>query len=175
MRRLSGVHKDRLPKREVRFRRVETAIEAMPKWLDEVGQEEFKRLAPQLIDNGLLTHGNVICLAKLAAAHARGVHAEEDVALEGTWIEVPIYDKKGDLVGESKKINPMLKEARDCSMEYKAWCQEFGLTPSASAKVVADPPEEKRDDFDEFLVPEESAAVNESPVEGEPDQSGKPN
>jgi hypothetical protein len=38
-------------------------MEAMPKWLDEVWQEEFRRLAPEEMQQGLLDWGNIIFFA----------------------------------------------------------------------------------------------------------------
>jgi hypothetical protein len=63
LRKLSGGNLHRINKREARFRKINTAEEALPTWLDDLGREEFQRLAPELIAQGLLDRGNIMLFA----------------------------------------------------------------------------------------------------------------
>ena len=74
LRELSGGNLHRINKREARFRKVKSAEEALPDWHDEKANEEFHRLVPDPIAQGLLDRGNIMFFAfGICATPARSV------------------------------------------------------------------------------------------------------
>ena len=98
-------------------------------------RKEWDRIAPQLDRLGLLTdldrtalQGYCECYAHRAAA-ARLLHT------------------RGMMVGKVK--NPAAQMFRDMDTAARAWCAEFGLSPSARARMVL--PDEKNLDLERFM------------------------
>jgi phage terminase small subunit len=93
-----------------------------PDWLLPEAKREWKRLAPQLSASRLLTHVDRGQLAAICQTWARYVNAE-----------------KGDLA-------LALDYAKELRMQYR----EFGMTPSARARMVL-PGEAPKDDMEDLL------------------------
>lgn len=154
MRKLSGVHLDRVNKREAKFAKIESA--KPPEYLDAVAATEFNRLLPELTANGLLNRANLSVFASYCAQHSMMVHALEDVRARGFSIGTEVFDKNGRKTGEIVlEINPSVKVARDSALAAKNIAIEFGLTPAAATKVAASLGEEKRpreESFADFIT-----------------------
>lgn len=154
LRKLSGSNLHRINKREARFTKITTAEKEMPKWLDEVGQEEYMRLAPEVINNRLLNRGNLMYFAiGCCESYARCMFMINDIRTTGYWMDEDVYNKKGDMVGSRRKPNPMLSKLSEALKDMKGAYQEFGLTPAAATKVEGEPPSVGAGDgsFGDFL------------------------
>ena len=107
-----------------------------PGWLRSEAVEVWQRLAPDLERRGVLTAWDVDALAILCDAIVQYRQASALVAHAGVII-------KGRRDGAVK--NPALQIVRDTAQTIRAYCQEFGLTPSARSGVVL---AEESDDLD---------------------------
>jgi len=114
--------KRRLPT-ETEEIRPDLAIPECPEWLDEDAQTEWKRIAPDLLTLGLLSNLDMAALAGYCQAYSRWKEAEG-------------------------------KDQTDTAIKYlsqiKRSCSEFGLTPSARAKMSI-PGKKDEDEMDELL------------------------
>ena len=110
------------PIREVNTMEVETLKEVpnWPHWMkNEEAQNEWERLAPVFIANGLLTTANVSVLAQLCSLHG---------ALVDSWAKgyVPHAATMG---------------------QYRSMVNDFGLTPMAMMRVKMPKAEQKKNSF----------------------------
>lgn len=106
-----------------------TADEALalcPKGLPAIARRLWKHLAPQLAGAQLLSKADVPAFIALCSAYARAVQAEHEVAREG----LTIVTLKGFVLQ-----HPAVSIARTSWAEFRRFCQEFGLTPSARSRV----------------------------------------
>lgn len=152
MRKLSGVHLDRINKREAKFRKIEGA--KPPAYLDAIAAEEFKRLVPEIAANGLLNEANFQIFCSYCWQFSVMVQAIRDVKRSGMYIERGIFDKKGKKVGTEIVINPSVKVAREAALAAKNIAIEFGMTPAAATKVAAafsDKEKPEDEDFSQFI------------------------
>lgn len=161
LRQLSGSHPERLNKREARFTKIE-ALEA-PDWLDDLAKEEFHRAGPELIANGTLTKAGFQMFCAYCASVSLMIQAQKDIAVRGMWVEEEVYSKAGELVGTKSRPNPMLVEANRAMIAALRIADAFGLTPSSSSKVQAEPgANQKRPSFADFMVKPEPEDGNRS-------------
>lgn len=107
-----------------------------PEWLSAEAKTEWRRIVPELRRLGLLTLVDRTALAAYCQAHAELRLATETVDKEGRVIEEPIVDKEGDVVGHKLKPHPAVKMQRDAMQRIKQFIAEFGLSPSARARVT---------------------------------------
>jgi P27 family predicted phage terminase small subunit len=112
-----------------------------PSWLDKEAKREWKRVAPELERLGLLTVVDGAALAAYCQAYSRWKQAEEIIKREG----MTFTTETGYLMP-----HPAVKIAEKSMQLIKAFCAEFGLTPSSRCRMSL--PEQKEDDeFEEFL------------------------
>lgn len=111
-----------------------------PVYLDDVGKQEWSRVARELHGLGLLTVLDMASLAGYCASFARARAAEETLKAKGTTyctpqgIEMP---------------RPEVAIAKNAWTEVRKFGAEFGLTPSARVRVKAPdaPPDPKVNEF----------------------------
>jgi P27 family predicted phage terminase small subunit len=89
---------------------------------------EWDRVVPELQRLQLLKPPDAASLAAYCEAWSRFKQASEIVAREG----MVLHDDK---LGRSQR-HPALLTAEAASKELRAWAHEFGLTPSAEARLV---------------------------------------
>lgn len=93
--------------------KIVTLLPIIPTWMiNKWAVEEWFRLGPVLLRAGLLTEGNLVTFAQLCATHGQ-------IATDYANGEQP----NASLIGK-----------------YLSFVQEFGLTPSSSARVRAPDP-----------------------------------
>ncbi len=155
LRKLSGSHPERLNRREARFRKIESVIPPKMVAADPVASEEFNRVLPALVDNGLLTRANLALFGAYCLDFAAAEHAQNDVYKNGMWLIEPIFNKNGEHTGDKRKLNPNIAAAVEYRKAMRLHAVEFGMTPAASTKVQAEPAEDKAASFDDFMGPEE--------------------
>ena len=115
-----------------------------PRELSERARREWRKLGKELVESGLLTSLDKMAFAAMVTSWTRWLEATE--ALDKTGMLI-----KGQ---HGPQLNPLLRVARDAQAEYTRMCAEFGLTPSASARVRAAKVEEK-DPFEEYMKAKE--------------------
>lgn len=98
-----------------------------PAWLPSEARAEWDRVVPELQRLQLLKPPDSAALSAYCMAWARFVEASAIVASEG----MVIHDDK---LGRSQR-HPALLTAEAASKELRAWCGEFGLTPSAEHRL----------------------------------------
>ena len=114
-----------------------------PEWLEEEAKAEWKRLAKNLFELGILTDLDAQAVASYCQAYARWREAEEFISLHGSiiktksgyWQQVP----QVSIAHSNQKI--MMQAAA-----------EFGLTPSARSRIIAGDQKVTEQDEMEFLL-----------------------
>ncbi len=133
-------------------RRIETdipqpddRIPTCPHWLEEAAKVEWMRVAPELNRLGLLTRVDRAALAAYCQSYARWQAAETILSSEGITCE---YNR-------TRTVKPTATCGRKClcAKQYlqflRAFCSEFGLTPSSRARMVL-PKDEEDDEENDF-------------------------
>lgn len=109
-----------------------------PDWLDELAKGEFNRLAELLQEVKLMTEADVVQLATYCDAYSDYVKCTLEIQKEGLMVE---YTNKA---AETNKVpHPLLTKKKQLFEQMKAIANEFGLTPSARAKIAIPKKEEK--------------------------------
>jgi P27 family predicted phage terminase small subunit len=109
---------------------------ACPEWLPDEAKVEWQRVAPELERLGLLTKVDSTALAAYCAAYARWRAAEEAIATNGLTFET---------AGGYAAQRPEVGIANKAMADIRAFCKEFGLTPSARGRMSV-PGEDKPTD-----------------------------
>lgn len=120
-----------------------TKLPKCPEWLETEAKAEWKRLAKNLFELGLLTDLDVQVFASYCQAYARWREAEEFLTQHGSivktksgyWQQVP----QVSIAHQNQKL--MMQAA-----------SEFGLTPSARSRIIADNSVTKEADEMELLL-----------------------
>lgn len=131
-----------LPENEPTPEALPTSVDP-PNWLDSTAAAEWRRLAPLLADNGLLTVLDADALALYCRAFVQWREANDKLAKEGT-------------VGKSRNgfpvISPYITVAQKAMITMRAMMTEFGLTPSARTRVSrATPKLDASNPLDKFI------------------------
>lgn len=101
-----------------------------PNWLQPEARKEWRRLAPVLIDAGILTAADAVTFAGYCQSYARWREAEESINRTGKVL-------KNEATGKWY-ANPYIAISRAAFDEVKSLAAEFGLTPAARTAIVAD-------------------------------------
>ena len=99
---------------------------ACPRWLSPVAKKEWKRIVPELENLGLLTCVDGAALEGYCQSYARWVEAEQFMVKHGTIFKTPS--------GYIQQV-PQVAIAQKYLNIVKAFCGEFGLTPSSRSRV----------------------------------------
>lgn len=160
-RKLSGSNLHRINKNEPRYRRVDP--EKIPMILDELGKEEWNRLAPELCELGTLNKASLNTFVAYCMSWSEFCRAQTIISDEGLIIREPIVSRKtGEIVDYIPKTNPAVAIANEAKRQMRAFAIEFGITPASATKVAAVPVEtEKKSSFGDFMEgPEEEIVVS---------------
>lgn len=109
-----------------------------PDFLDGEALAEWHRVVPGLERLGLLHDGSRAGLAAYCVAWSTFRIAAAAVAEGG------VYNEASDHGGR----NPATVVLAGASKELRAWCVEFGMTPSAEGRMKVPDTAEGTDDFD---------------------------
>ena len=113
-----------------------------PDWLPDEAKAEWGRVAPELERMGLLTKVDTSALAAYCAAYARWRAAEEAIAEHGlTFVTSSGYAAQRPEVGIANKA----------MADIRAFCKEFGLTPSARGRMSVPGADEPTDPLEKML------------------------
>jgi P27 family predicted phage terminase small subunit len=118
------------------------AVEAPepPEWLCEEGRAEWYRVTPDLLSAGMIARADRAALSAYCQAWAELVDATKALQRDGRYLSESQQNSKGEVLGEKLKPHPAIASQRDAFGRVKSFLAEFGLTPSARArlKVVRD-------------------------------------
>jgi P27 family predicted phage terminase small subunit len=120
------------------------AVPACPSFLSPEGKKEWRRVSKELLSVGLLTIVDRAALAGYCQAYSRWKEAEEAIQEHGLTYEYTNKNGSTNVVAR-----PEVSIARECLMLIKAFCAEFGLTPSSRSRLTV--PKNEKDEFEDFL------------------------
>lgn len=112
-----------------------------PAYLDKVGKQEWKRMAPLLTKMGVLTLADGAALGVLCDSFSRWREAADKLQTEGPVVKTQLG---------GTKTTPWFVVAKDAREQYVRLLGEFGCTPSARSRIKAGV-EEPKDELGEFL------------------------
>lgn len=102
-----------------------------PGWLSNEAKKEFRRVVKELMKTNLVTNLDVDMLAVYCDAYVSYQKCEELIRQEGLIVE---YTNKA---GETNNIpHPLLTKKKQLFDQMRSIALEFGLTPSARAKLA---------------------------------------
>lgn len=106
-----------------------------PTWLSREAKAEWRRVVPGLARLDLLKEEDRAALTNYCETWATYVDAIRQVREQGIVVENRSVRKDGtESVWLTK--NPAVAVAEAASKLLRSWCHEFGLTPSAEARVT---------------------------------------
>ncbi|MFA5866902.1 MAG: phage terminase small subunit P27 family [Actinomycetota bacterium] len=126
----------------------DTTIPACPRFLSGPAKWEWKRIVPELVRLGLLTQVDKAALAAYCESWAVWKKAT-DYLVKKKCQTYPIYDEFGQV--KALKPLPQVKIANDALKQLRAFCTEFGLTPSARTRLGTFNPQEGVDPLEELM------------------------
>ena len=116
---------------------------ACPKWLEPEAKKEWRRLAKQMEAIGILTEVDMAAFAGYCQAYARWKEAEEFISRHGTIVKTPS--------GYWQQV-PQVSIAQTYLKIMHKFCEQFGLTPSARSRIIADKAGENEDPMELMLI-----------------------
>lgn len=111
---------------------------AMPEWLDADARKEWRRVTPDLYKTGLLTLIDGDALGRYCLAQATLVKAQKVLELKGFTVTTP---------SGYRQQRPEVAIVRNMLLITRAYAIEFGMTPSARARISL-PDDQAADDED---------------------------
>lgn len=114
-----------------------------PVWLEDEAKKEWKRMAKQLEQLGILTDIDMAAFAGYCQAYARWKEAEEFITQHGTIVKTPS--------GYWQQV-PQVSIAQTYLKIMNKFCEQFGLTPSARSRLATDVGEDAGSDAMEILL-----------------------
>lgn len=107
---------------------------ACPDWLDKRAKAVWKQVVPMLIGMGVLTKIDRNALERYCRTYSRWREAEDFIDKHGSVY--PLKDEKG----KTKCVQqwPQVAIANKLSIQLTRMEQEFGMTPSARARIQVD-------------------------------------
>lgn len=122
-----------------------------PSWLGPIGRREWKRIAPELEKLGLFTAVDGAALEAYCQAYETMVLARkalQDHLKLTKKLTVTYINKFG---AENEIPHPSVRIAKEAAAQVRAFCAEFGLTPSARGRMQTPGEQKEADPFEEFL------------------------
>lgn len=117
----------------------------VPDSLNEWGSKLWVDLMDEYGKFDLISRVDVGSLMVLCNEFGRYCEADDLLKAQGLEIIEDVYNSKGDIVGQKKVVNPLIKVVSDAFKNYKSICTEFGLTPASRTKISAPPKEQQQD------------------------------
>lgn len=122
-----------------------------PSWLCPQAKKEWRRIIPQLHAMGLAAKIDSDALAVYCQTYAKWKEAEEFIAKNGMTYQFPKKDKFGKVVSLYIAQWPQVSVARACADQIRMMCSEFGMTPSARARMVVPGKKDEDDPIEQIL------------------------
>lgn len=106
-----------------------------PGWLSDEAVEVWACYAPDLVAKGVLTAWDVEAFAGFCDAVVRRAKAAREIADQGDVVELPVFNKNGELTGRRVCRNPWGYALKDADAQVQRWGARFGLSPSERAQI----------------------------------------
>jgi P27 family predicted phage terminase small subunit len=144
--------KDRNPKNELEGEPVRE-VPKPPTGLNRWGRKLWKRIAQQLVDNGVLTELDLPALEQLCQQYGRAQELYDAMTHE---IDETGKRRKRSLaeylVGRNSQTMPEYQVMRQAENLLKAYLEQFGLTPASRNRIdLSHAQEEKQDPMEALL------------------------
>ncbi len=130
-----------------------------PQWLSKEAKAEWKRIVPELDRLGLLTIVDRAALAGYCESWGEYREAREFIQRNGT--SYPIFerdasgnvkrDENGKSVLRYMQQVPQVSIANKALANIRAFCAEFGLTPSARGRMTVPGQDSPEDEMESLL------------------------
>ena len=114
-----------------------------PGWLDTEAKKEWRRMAKQLEQLGLLTEVDMAAFAGYCQAYARWKEAEEFISQHGTIVKTPS--------GYWQQV-PQVSIGQTYLKIMNKFCEQFGLSPSARSRIVTGQGDTEEDPMELMLM-----------------------
>ena len=114
-----------------------------PKWLEDDAKKEWRRLAKQMEQLGILTEVDMAAFAGYCQAYARWKEAEEFISRHGAIVKTPS--------GYWQQV-PQVSIAQQYMKQMSKFCEQFGLTPASRSRIVTYKGNDSSDDAMEQLL-----------------------
>lgn len=101
---------------------------ACPKWLENEAKKEWRRLARQMEQLGIMTQVDMAAFAGYCQAYARWKGAEEFITQHGSIVKTPS--------GYWQQV-PQVSIAQTYLKIMNKFAEQFGLTPSSRSRIIA--------------------------------------
>ena len=121
-----------------------TGIPKCPPHLDKAAKAEWRRIAADLTQLGLLTSIDRAALSAYCSSWARWVNAEDSIRKFGVVIKSP---KSGYPVQ-----NPYVGVANTALDQMRKFLTEFGMTPASRSRLHVEPLAPDVDPFEAFMA-----------------------
>jgi len=131
--------KKQIEERKLQEKKLQPATDRVmpPEWLDEVAVEEWHRVVEELKALKLMTNLDVMALAIYCDSVSKFVQTTEKVKKNGLTYEYTTA------TGKRKAVSPEVTAQQQYANQIRAFCSEFGLTPSSRLRLVVPAKEEK--------------------------------
>lgn len=114
-----------------------------PKWLEPEAKKEWRRLAKQMEEIGILTQVDMAAFAGYCQAYARWKEAEEFISQHGTIVKTPS--------GYYQQL-PQVSIAQTYLKIMNRFAEQFGLTPASRSRITAaDSSKDSEDEMEKIL------------------------
>lgn len=117
------------------------AIPSCPRELSLRVKREWRKLAVQLYEAGVLTEIDRIALAGLVTSYVRWIEAQEGLIKTGLLVKGPLG---------MPRQNPLIRIVIEAQAEYVRLLGEFGMTPSSRSRLRVEKPAEPDEFAREF-------------------------
>lgn len=124
----------------------ETRLPPPPSVLSTEAVNEWNRLGPWLLNNHLISDGDLAAFAGYCEAFARWWEATKKIKDEHGNLKLLGLDAK---TGEVKR-NPYLREAKAAAAELRQWLPHFGLSPSTRSGLKVASKNDKENPWEEW-------------------------
>lgn len=117
-----------------------------PSWLDAEAKKEWKRIAPELEAQGILTSVSAQILASYCSSFAHWKQSEAEIQKNGLVISIQSTTRTGQTI---KPVpNPAVKNYLTVKRLMLESAAKFGLDPLSSQRVDAVPQQPAREEDD---------------------------
>jgi P27 family predicted phage terminase small subunit len=110
---------------------------SVPSYLSKEARKEFRRVAPELAEQGILTQASMNILAAYSATYALWREALEDIASKGQVIMCESTTRTGRTV--VPRQNPSIKTFLSLQSALLASARLFGIDPLSRQNIDANP------------------------------------
>jgi P27 family predicted phage terminase small subunit len=122
-----------------------------PSELNEWGVELWNNLFEEYGKVKLITKLDIGSMLIMCNEYGTYMEADDLIKAEGLQIFVDIFDKNGQVIGQRKEANPMIRVRDNASKQYTMLCKEFGLTPVSRSKISAPKIENEKDELEMLM------------------------